>query len=70
MEVQLLHYREEKTGSIATTSLHEVTIPQIMARARVPLAAMAHEAGCGPSKGLNWVRVCVSCIKVRNCPNL
>jgi hypothetical protein len=30
-----------------------------------PLSAMAHEAECGPSKSLDWVRICMSCNGVR-----
>jgi hypothetical protein len=45
-----------------------VTIPQITAQARGPLAATAHEVGCGPSP--DQVRVYVSCNRVRNLPYL
>jgi hypothetical protein len=41
-------------------------IPQISARARGPLAAATHKAGCGPSKSPDRMRVCMSCIRVAN----
>jgi hypothetical protein len=31
-----------------------------------PLSANSHEVGCGPSKSLDRVRVCVSCNRVKN----
>jgi hypothetical protein len=45
-------------------------IPQISTWPGGPLAAMGHVAGCGPSKSLNQVRICVSCNRVENMPCL
>jgi hypothetical protein len=44
-----------------------LTIPQIPPRPGAPVAVTAHEAGCGPIKSHDLVRIYMNCNIVRNC---